>query len=100
MVLFYINVSIFFSNFIAYILVKDPMKNRRIIFILEPFEFPAGGVAVIYDHVEILSQNGFQAFVALPKKPSVDFYNSKAPMIIDSNIKYQEGDIYVIPEVL
>ena len=76
------------------------MKNRRIIFILEPFEFPAGGVAVIYDHVEILSQNGFQAFVALPKKPSVDFYNSKAPMIIDSNIKYQEGDIYVIPEVL
>jgi hypothetical protein len=41
------------------------MNKRRIIFILEPFEFPAGGVAVIYDHVDILSLNGFNAFVAL-----------------------------------
>ena len=74
------------------------MKNRRIIFILEPFEFPAGGVGVVYDHVEILSQNGFKAFVALPKKPSIDFYKSNAPLIIGNDITYQEGDIYVIPE--
>ena len=74
------------------------MKNRRIIFILEPFEFPLGGVGVIYDHAEILSLNGFNAFVALSKKPSIDFYNSKAPLIIGNDITYQEGDIYVIPE--
>ena len=78
--------------------MKNPIKNRRIIYLLEPFESVFGGAGVIYDHVDILSQNGFQAFVALPKKPSIDFYNSKAPLIIGNDITYQEGDIYVIPE--
>ncbi len=75
------------------------MKNRRIIYILLPFAFPAGGVAVIYEHVEILSRHGFRAFVALPEKPAVDFYQTKAPLLIHhGNLNVQPGDIYVIPE--
>jgi len=74
------------------------MDSRRILYILWPFEFPAGGPGVIYDHVEILSQNGFNAFIVLPKKPPIDFYNSRAPLLIAKDIPYQEGDIYVIPE--
>ena len=74
-------------------------KNRRIIYVLEPFNFPSGGVAIIYDHVEILSNHGFQAFVALKTAPNIDFYNSKAPLMIHGGkINIQAGDIYVFPE--
>jgi len=74
-------------------------NNRRIIYVLKPFLLPFGGVAVIHDHVQILSQNGFQAFIALPKPPPNDFYNSTAPTIIHNGaMDFREGDIYVIPE--
>ena len=76
-------------------------KNRRIIYILKPFSFPSGGVATIYDHVEILSNHGFQAFVALETTPDKDFYNSNAPLMIHGGkINFQAGDIYVFPEGL
>jgi hypothetical protein len=75
------------------------MKNRRIIYFLRPYNFPSGGVAVIYQHVEILAKNGFNAYVALSEKPTIDFYNSKAPLIIHSGkFENQKGDIYVFPE--
>ena len=76
------------------------MKNqRRIIYFLRPWDFPAGGVATIYQHVEILAQNGYQAFVALSHKPNIDFYNSNAPLMIHGGkIEFKKGDIYVFPE--
>ena len=75
------------------------MKNRRIIFVLQPFDFPAGGVAVIYRHAELLAQHGFRAFVSLPNRPKIDFYGSTAPLIIhNGRIDIEKGDIYVIPE--
>lgn len=75
------------------------MKNRRIIYILHPFDFPAGGVAVIYEHVEVLASAGFDAYVALPEKPAVDFYNTTAPLIIHhGKLDLRPGDICVIPE--
>lgn len=79
----------------------NDLKNRRIIYILHPFDFPSGGVAVIYEHVEVLVRNGFDAYVALPEKPAVDFYNSTAPLIIHhGRWDVRLGDIYVIPEGL
>jgi hypothetical protein len=48
--------------------------SRRVIYLLEPFTAPFGGVAVIYRHAEILAANGIRAFVALPQKPEIDFY--------------------------
>lgn len=73
--------------------------NRRIIYFLEPFNFPSGGVAVIYEHVEILSQNGFNAFVALPGHPAQDFYGSRAPILLhEGKLDLSDDDIYVMPE--
>jgi hypothetical protein len=75
------------------------MKNRRILYVLHPFSFPAGGVALIYRHVEILAAHGMPAFVALPQKPEVDFYASSAPLLIHGgNMQTQAGDVCVIPE--
>jgi len=46
------------------------MLVRRIIYILEPFPVPFGGVATIYQHVELLSKNSLPAYVALRERPS------------------------------
>jgi hypothetical protein len=74
-------------------------SDRRIIYLLKPFEVPFGGVAVIYDHVEILAQSGYQAFIALSNIPAQDFYNSNAPTIIHNGaMEFRRGDICVIPE--
>jgi glycosyltransferase involved in cell wall biosynthesis len=75
------------------------IHSRRILFLLKPWGIPSGGTATIYKHVEILIENGFNACVLLSKKPSVDFYESSAPVLIHNNvINYQPSDIFVIPE--
>jgi hypothetical protein len=75
------------------------MNERRIIYILEPFPVPFGGVAAIYRHVEILTENGLPAYVALPEKPKIDFYQTTAPLLIHGGrLQPRPGDIFVIPE--
>jgi hypothetical protein len=78
------------------------MGDRRIIFILEPFPFPSGGVATIYRHVEILARAGLAACVALPQKPKIDFYQTTAPLLIHGGslqaLQVRSTDIFVIPE--
>ena len=75
------------------------MNDRRIIYILEPFDFPSGGVSAIYRHVEILSGNGLPAYVALREKPKTDFYQTTAPLLIHGGrLQARAGDIFVIPE--
>jgi hypothetical protein len=76
-----------------------PITGRRVIFVLEPFSFPSGGVAVIYQHAEILAENGIPAYVALPRQPAEDFYGSRARLIIHhGKLPFRRGDIFVIPE--
>jgi len=76
-----------------------PITGRRVIFVLEPFSFPSGGVAVIYQHAEILAENGISAYVALPRQPAEDFYGSRARLIIHhGKLPFRRGDIFVIPE--
>ena len=72
----------------------------RIIYILEPYHFPGGGIATIYRHVEILNAHGFTAFVGLSTKPATDFYQTTAPLLIHAGrLKVQSNDIFVIPEI-
>jgi glycosyltransferase involved in cell wall biosynthesis len=75
------------------------LNNRRIIYVLEPFAAPFGGVAVVYRHVEILVARGFSAFVHLPEKPPVDFYATSAPLLV-GGFNLKSSDVLVIPEVL
>jgi glycosyltransferase involved in cell wall biosynthesis len=75
------------------------MADRRVIFISAPFDFPSGGVATIYRHAEVLAEHGISAFVALTEKPKVDFYGSRAPLIVHGGrIREQPGDVLVVPE--
>lgn len=76
------------------------MKNRRIIFLLKPFDKPFGGAGVLYKHVDLLNQHGFHAFIALSEKPSVDYYDFNIPLLIhNDSIELEPSDICVIPEV-
>lgn len=75
------------------------MSGRRIVFVSEAYPFPSGGVAVIYKHAEILTNHGFNAVVALPSKPPVDFYNTRARLMVHGGtLDPRPGDIWVIPE--
>ena len=74
------------------------MLVRRIIYILEPFPVPFGGVATIYQHVELLSKNSLPAYVALRERPPIDYYGTTAPLLVGGNLQPERGDIFVIPE--
>jgi glycosyltransferase involved in cell wall biosynthesis len=77
------------------------MRNGRILYVLEPFPIPYGGVATIYRHVEILHGHGLPASVAISKAPARDFYATTAPLLIHGghlNELVREGDAVVIPE--
>lgn len=75
------------------------MNHRRIIYLLKNNDMPVGGAAVIYEHVEILRDNGYQAFVSLPLLPLQDLYKSSAPLLIQNgNLEWQGSDIFVFPE--
>lgn len=75
------------------------MAKRRILFMLEPFDKPFGGVAVIYQHVEVLNEAGVEAYVALRRQPDVDFYDRNAPLLLHGgSVPVEPGDICVVPE--
>lgn len=74
-------------------------QDRRIVFASEAFPFPSGGVAVIYQHAELLARHGYRAMVALAQRPVVDFYGIDAPLWIHGGALAPEpGDIWVLPE--
>jgi Glycosyl transferases group 1 len=85
------------------------MNDRRIIYAIRPKSFPSGGTKAIFRHVEILHAHGFPAYVAIHRKPRVDFYGSNAPLLIFGSVflrsrasirrAVKPGDIWVIPEV-
>lgn len=75
------------------------MSQRRILFVAEPFAFPSGGIAVIYQHAATLARHGFRASVALSTRPEVDFYGTDAPLTLHGGeLRPEPGDIWVIPE--
>ena len=77
------------------------MSDKRIIYVMHPFDVPFGGVANIYRHVEVLHGHGMPAFVALPRLPVRDFYGSTAPILLYSGKlrdHVRAGDVLVIPE--
>jgi Glycosyl transferases group 1 len=83
------------------------MTSRRIIYVAKPDRAPSGGIGTIYRHVAILAAHGLPAFVALWRRPRVDFYGMKAPLLIFGNAlmsrsrgirrHVRHGDIWVIP---
>jgi glycosyltransferase involved in cell wall biosynthesis len=77
------------------------MAPQRILYVLEPFDVPYGGVATIYRHVEILHANGLPASIAISKAPARDFYEIAAPTLIHGGRLEQlvtANDVLVIPE--
>jgi len=75
------------------------MKNRRIIYLLKNNPAPVGGTAVIYEHVEMLADNGYDAYISMLKMPDRDLYQSRAPLLIhQGKVVWKNTDIFVFPE--
>ncbi|MBF0195325.1 MAG: hypothetical protein HQL71_12255, partial [Magnetococcales bacterium] len=72
----------------------------RIRFICHDNPKPSGGIKVLYQHVEILCQNGFDAAI-LHFNPNINlgWLNSSAPVIDASkNLQLAANDWILIPE--
>jgi len=63
---------------------------------------PSGGIKRLYQHVEILNQNGFSAFILHFKKEfKINWFTSNAPVIyLDDNPPFNPNDTIVFPEGL
>lgn len=80
---------------------SDKSPKPRLIFFLAPFSVPFGGVSTIVEHVRILSDNGFSAWIAMPEQPEQDFYQTAVSTIIyDRFLEVTEQDICIFPEGL
>ncbi len=75
------------------------IKNRRIIYLLKNNPHPVGGTAVIYEHVKILVDSGYDAYISLQSVPGKDLYKSSAPILAhDGKFIWKSTDIIVFPE--
>lgn len=64
----------------------------------------SGGTRVTYRHVETLTNNGYQAFVWLPKedlyKSGEDWFDSPAKLVFEDDLKLDNSDLLVFPQSL
>jgi glycosyltransferase involved in cell wall biosynthesis len=72
---------------------------RRLVFFLESYPFPSGGVEVVYRQVEMLNAAGIAAVVALPAAPDRRFFSHRAPELFHGGaIAPGERDVLIFPE--
>ncbi|MBT8536181.1 glycosyltransferase family 4 protein [Polynucleobacter paneuropaeus] len=75
------------------------IKNRRIIYLLKNNPHPVGGTAVIYEHVKMLVDSGYDAYISLQSLPGKDLYKSSAPILAhNGKFIWKSTDIVVFPE--
>lgn len=61
---------------------------------------PIGGIKVIYQHVDILNQNGYKAYVIHTKKNfRCTWFENSTPIVYAKNTSLKEDDYLVIPEI-
>jgi glycosyltransferase involved in cell wall biosynthesis len=70
---------------------------RRIVYICWPATIMAGGIKMVFRHVEALAENGFAAVVATQDGKPPHWFASAAPMISLQEI-VPDSDVLVLPE--
>ncbi len=72
----------------------------RIFYLCPDFATPSGGVKRLYTHVEILKENGYDAYIMHYNKGIVlDWFESDAPvMYFSDSPQFDPEDVIVIPE--
>jgi hypothetical protein len=75
------------------------VKNR-IFYFCPDFNEPAGGIKVIYQHVDILNENGYQAAILHSKKGfRCNWFENNTKVLAYDAVKLSENDVVVLPEI-
>lgn len=77
------------------------MKDLCIYFICPDFSTPVGGIKILYNHVDILNQNGFNACI-VHSNPGfrVKWFANNTMITHLRAVRFKETDIVVIPEYM
>ncbi len=72
----------------------------RIFYLCPDFDLPSGGVKQLYRHVEILRENGYDAYILHSNKGfKLDWFDSQVPIVYsDDSPSLAADDVMVIPE--
>jgi glycosyltransferase involved in cell wall biosynthesis len=76
------------------------MTQPRILYLSRNFGNPHGGIKIIYQHVDMLVRNGYNASILLAGDlPAEHWYGIDVPVIrANNNFMFMANDIVVIPE--
>lgn len=75
------------------------MVGRRIFYVSKNFSYPLGGVRISHHHVNILSQNGFDAAILLRQDRPQAFFPAEVPIqVFTADFQFRSDDIFVVPE--
>lgn len=78
---------------------KPATRPRRLVFFLENYAFPSGGVEVVYRQAEMLNDAGIAAVIALPDAPKRRYFEHRVPELYHGGtISPEADDILIFPE--
>lgn len=80
---------------------KQNVKDKRMaIYYMSPdIDYPIGGVKVIYQHVDLLNQMGYEAYVVHSEREfRCTWFENNTPICCSPNINID--DIVVVPEIM
>ncbi len=79
---------------------SEETTNRTIYFLTPDHSQPAGGIRVIYRHVDILNQLGIRAFVLHQNSGfRCNWFENSTSIVYRGSTKVFRGDILVLPEI-
>jgi glycosyltransferase involved in cell wall biosynthesis len=75
--------------------------TNRVVYVLPDHSAPAGGVRVIYRHVELLAEAGYDAVVwHYANGFECDWFSSPAAVLTGPTLELDESDLLIVPEVM
>lgn len=75
------------------------MSAQRVLFLIGSSHLMSGGVKVLYKHVEVLCELGYDAYVVNERKNyKHNWFNTAVKCIYYKDIEFKQTDVLVIPE--
>ncbi len=79
---------------------SERSSKPTIYFLTPDFQAPAGGIAVIYRHVDILVKAGIDAFVLHQRRGfRCSWFDNQTPIRYVEDTRVLQGDLLVVPEL-
>ena len=73
----------------------------KIYYLCPDYPIPSWGIGIIYHHVAILNENGFEAYIVHQNEGfKVPWINLNVPVLYKNKLIYYDDDIMIVPEVM